>query len=396
MFFCKINKVASISKNMSATKLSKVPSGSQLKGLQTLPNVLHLDTLKSDKIPAGFPPSNIKPALSLLESDSAFFVVQPYRQFRLIDTVMYTPAIFDTCHAKSLFILYQILHGIRYCHRQGVAVGDVNLQQILVDDKLWIELVQPSTKRIFEPLSEVSTGATAQVQPSRSCEVSVDRYGKYRIEDLPKLTQAWVSGAMNNFEYIMVLNYLAGRRMNDPNNHPVLPWVMDFSSPNGNYRDLTKSKFRLNKGDRQLDLTYESPADPYLKNLRDLEGDEDRAGHHITDVLSDITYYVYKARQTPKSVLCAYVRPTWVPHEYPSSIQRMQEWTPDECIPEFFTDTTIFTSIHEDLPDLEIPAWANGVEDFVQKHMATLEGAQVSRRLHHWIDITFGFKVCSF
>ena len=78
-----------------------------------------------------------------------------------------------------------------------------------------------------------------------------------------------------------------------------MPWIRDFTSQNGGWRDLTKSKYRLNKGDTQLELTYESVKD--LETLIDpLSLDQQKSvlhiPHHVSDVLSEITYYVYKVR----------------------------------------------------------------------------------------------------
>lgn len=68
----------------------------------------------------------------------------------------------------------------------------------------------------------------------------------------------WVEGRISNYEYLMFLNFLCGRFCNgNPNFQPVFPWISDFSSPMGGWRDFTKSKFRLNKGDRQLDIMFE-------------------------------------------------------------------------------------------------------------------------------------------
>ena len=215
--------------------------------------------------------------------------------------------------------------------------------------------------------------------------MKAEKFKNYEIHMLDQIVSSWVQRDINNFQYLMILNHLAGRKMGDPNNHPVLPWVLDFSAPDSGYRDLSKSKFRLNKGDGQLDFTY--------SGMAEIANEDGHVPHHVSDILSDITYYVYKARRTPKSVLCAHVRSNWVPHEYPLSMQRLQEWTPDECIPEFFIDPAIFNSIHEDLPDLEIPPWSKNTVDFVIQHLAALESDHVSKHLHHWIDLTFGCKV---
>lgn len=185
----------------------------------------------------------------------------------------------------------------------------------------------------------------------------------------------WVKGTISNYSYLMALNHVAGRREGDPNFYPILPWITDFSGDSiaDGWRNFKQTKFRINKGDEQLDFTFDGPVP-----------------HHITDILSDITYYVYQARKTPIPVLCQFVRSKYEPNEYPSSMQRLYQWTPDECIPEFYTDPSIFKSIHPDMPDIQIPTWATSPEDFIRKHAEALESDHVSRHLHYWIDLTFG------
>jgi len=62
------------------------------------------------------------------------------------------------------------------------------------------------------------------------------------------------------------------------------------------------------------------------------------------------------------------VRAAFQPREYPASMRRLVAWTPDEAIPEFYADDTVFASLHADMADLAVPAWAADAGDFVARH----------------------------
>ncbi|XP_053313070.1 WD repeat-containing protein 81 [Spea bombifrons] len=331
---------------------------------------------------------NVVPAEALLESVDMLYIILPYMQYSLYDVVTFSPAKLANSHAKVLFILYNVLQALKACHKAGLSCGTISLNNVAVDEKLCSRL-RPNfidyERQFDSTLNKREAPAASQEQASAVGLCTTCN------NELKEMVIAWIQGRLDNFDYLMYLNKLAGRREGDPNYHPVLPWVVDFTTKNGKFRDLKKSKFRLNKGDKQLEFTYEMTKQAFVAGGGST--DQFHVPHHISDVLSDITYYVYKARRTPKPVLCNHVRSQWEPNEYPASMERMQGWTPDECIPEFYTDPTIFKSIHPDMPDLDIPSWCSSYEDFINVHRALLESREVSQDLHHWIDLTFGYKL---
>jgi hypothetical protein len=66
-----------------------------------------------------------------------------------------------------------------------------------------------------------------------------------------RLTEAWRTRRISNFEYLLRLNLIAGRSFNDLSQYPVFPWVVadyvsdsldldDAENAKGQFRDLTK------------------------------------------------------------------------------------------------------------------------------------------------------------
>lgn len=270
-------------------------------------------------------------------------------------------------------------------HSLGLCLDALTPGKIMLDEHMWITCpVLMSSRMCFaaEATMQQASGDDTGDEEIRGKYAEVLGVCRGVDHDVP-LTVQWVTGRISNFEYLMALNYAAGRSMVDPLYHPILPWVTNFIAevkPHNRshvLRDLTRSKFRLSKGDAQLHTTFMHSEPP----------------HHIPDALSELTYFIYMARCTPMQVLQRVVRNDFVAEHYPRSIQKMFEWTPDECIPEFYMDASVFKSIHTDrlMDDLELPQFASTPAAFLAYHRQILESDDVSKNLHHWINLTFGY-----
>ncbi|XP_063677506.1 WD repeat-containing protein 81-like isoform X2 [Bolinopsis microptera] len=331
-------------------------------------------------------------------SETAFYLCFRHHSFRLKDVICYSPTLLIGSH-RPLFIVYQLLQYLRWLHSHGLTHDHIRTTNLYVDEKLWLSVGAPRLG-----LLPVSREEVKQIEEIKEVKLKEKRL-LYPFTGPPdsilSACGAWVKGYLSNLDYLLLLNQYSGKVLGDPNLHPVIPWVMDFSSSYGGWRDLSKSKFRLNKGDQHLDSTYKIhgmrvSAPSWMRSRRSFHEEESETPitpHHLIDTLSEITYFSYKARRMPKALLCKYVRSKWEPQEYPATMSHLYKWTPDECIPEFYTDKTIFASVHSDLPDLALPPWASDSQDFIRKHRDALEGDYVSSRLHNWIDLMFGEKL---
>ena len=303
--------------------------------------------------------NSLVPLHAVLATSQSLFLLYAFEKNTIGSLLAFSPAVLSDSHLKQLFVVFQVIQLFHYFHKRKLSVGDVSLQDFNVDGQFHVTF-KPKVVSWLTPYVARETGVDpyyqsmgqeagkllAEVESAMTYEWSHSDTGCSVHEvALTKAVNLWLNGHLSNLDYLLFLNYLAGRRFNHPSYPPVVPWVTDFSDQHGGWRDLSKSKFRLNKGDEQLDRTYES-------------GRSVGEPHHVTDVLSEITYYVYKvlepstaysymfsletrwegekhnyrspfqARQTDRAVLTRTVRSSWVPAEYPSSIQRMMEWSP--------------------------------------------------------------------
>ncbi|KAH9634486.1 hypothetical protein HF086_005479 [Spodoptera exigua] len=181
------------------------------------------------------------------------------------------------------------------------------------------------------------------------------------------VTQRWLRGEISNFQYLMHLNTLAGRSYNDLMQYPVFPWILadydslelDLNDP-ATFRDLTKP-MGAQSPDRleQFRKRYKEWDDPH---------GETPPYHYGTH------YSMFHS-----------IKEAW------NSASRHNMADVKELIPEFFYLPEFL--VNSNNFDLVLPPWARGdAREFIRAHRAALECDYVSHRLHHWIDLVFGYK----
>lgn len=219
-------------------------------------------------------------------------------------------------------------------------------------------------------------------------------------------TNQWKAGNMSNFEYLMSINFFAGRSYNDLSQYPVFPWVLkdykseklDLNDPEI-YRDLSKPIGALNEQRlaKSLNEYRECPDGPERCLYR----------MHYSNAFYVLNYLV---RMEPFTTLHIEVndRKFDKANRMFSGIKRawnaVVSFAPDyrELIPEFFCCPDFLTNHNKfDLGkfddgapngDVKLPKWAKTPAEFIAIHRAALESPYVTAHLGQWIDLIFGFK----
>ncbi|EED88977.1 predicted protein, partial [Thalassiosira pseudonana CCMP1335] len=229
-----------------------------------------------------------------------------------------------------------------------------------------------------------------------------------------KITSQWIQGKMTNFDFIMHMNSFAGRTYNDLTQYPVFPWVLadyeseelDLNDPSI-YRDFSKPMGAQNETRAvQFRDRYEA-----LEQSYDL-GDGPPPFHYGTHYSCAAYVLYYLMRLEPFSRLALSLQggkfdvADRLFHNIGSSwnsasqdnLQDVRELIPEFFyLPDFLVNSNMFdfgiTQVGKTVHDLTLPPWAKGdPKRFIRIHRQALESDYVSRNLHQWLDLIFGFK----
>ncbi|CAK1549285.1 unnamed protein product [Leptosia nina] len=240
---------------------------------------------------------------------------------------------------------------------------------------------------------------------------------KTEPESLNEAMNQWRNGLITNWEYLMILNGLAGRSYNDLMQYPVMPFVLadytskilDLSDP-ASFRDLSKPMAVQNKNREQH----------YINTYNDLKAARrtgcspllSRQPHHYASLYSNsggVLHYLVRVPPFTEQFLNYqdnnFDMPDRTFHSLATTWRLITNDSPTdvkELIPELYYLPELFYN-NEGLElgvrqcglrvdSVELPRWAADARLFTLAHRQALEAPHVAEGLPHWIDLVFGYK----
>lgn len=226
-------------------------------------------------------------------------------------------------------------------------------------------------------------------------------------------TRRWMRGEISNFQYLMLVNTMAGRTFNDLTQYPVFPWVLadytsdelDLTSPR-TFRDFSKPMGCQNPA-READFRDRFSA---FAEMGDQNSPPFHYGTHYSSAMI-VSSYLIRLPPFVQSYLLLQggsfdhadrlfdsIEKAWL------SASRDNMTDVRELTPEFFYLPEFLQNINgydfgqkqgsgQTINDVNLPPWAKGDPHiFIAKHREALESPYVSQHLQEWIDLIFGYK----
>ena len=221
-----------------------------------------------------------------------------------------------------------------------------------------------------------------------------------------KITEQWQQKNISTFTYLMYLNILGGRSLNNLSQYPVFPWVLncydsdklDLDDPSC-YRDFAKPIAAMNESRLEhLKALSDEIDDPLQKCL---------CRSHYSNPASVIGYMI---REEPFSTLHIILQEGRYDHADRLFSSIGGAWTSvigssndfRELIPEFFCTHHFLCNDNkfdlgvlldgERVDDVFLPPWAHSAYEFISLHRKALESDYVSKHINDWIDLIFGIN----
>jgi hypothetical protein len=238
-----------------------------------------------------------------------------------------------------------------------------------------------------------------------------DKFRTSSNQSIQPWTKQWRAGQLSNFEYLMVLNKYSGRSYNDLGQYPVFPWVLaNYTEPltfcESDFRDLGWPIGSVLEPVRQdhKECYEQFEADPTLIPYH--------YGTHYSSV-GVVIHYLVRMEPFTRQAIAFQDNHFDVADRLFYSLQVAWEnsttSTGDnkELIPEFFYLPECLLNLHsynfgwrqtgQTVDNVELPCWADTQDamspyNFVYWHRRALEHPSVSRNLHKWVDLIFGWR----